>query len=421
MKTDLFARPFSACNQTGIYLLVFWLLSFLFANDSFAQANAFADKMKRRDVFIKDQYLVQASLSIDSDEKSNQFKLNGQTSIDLEKGEFIQYGWCVEPIDQPLVCFRNGSRVSVSRVALAGGGCKIESRSLLPVTVSGNDLQAVLFRPVGIGKRYDLQMQLLEKVGGSDTIYFSNGDQINGKVVGIDNVQSNSVTFLARGETSTFNINRIDAVVFADEKNRESTAMKQSGAIWEAALHDGSIIYCKSFQYDEKSVQFKCDSFECRFAREFPTANLISEFSGLRNLSGKKWLTDFSIARIQRSSPIRSSFTVRKGKAVDKSKLRIRSRLYENGLGMLSNTNIVFKFDETYESFQALVGYDDSAPVQCEVLCRVLKLDRENQWKIAAEAKVTGNNQLPLYVTANIKNCSAIALQILPSDDGENT
>ena len=401
-------------------MLVFWLLSFFFASNSFAQANAFADKLKRRDVFIKNLYSLQAQLSVDSSEKSNQFKLLGQDTIDLKLGELVQYGWCVEPIDQPLVCFRNGSRVSVSRVSLASGGCKIESRSLLPVTVSANQLQAVLFRPVGIGRRYDLQLQLLENVSGSDTILFSNGDQINGKVVGIDNGQSNSVTFLARGETSTFKINRIDAVVFADEKNRESVR-KQAGANWEAALHDGSIIYCNSFQYDKKSVQFKCNFFDFRFGREFPTANVISEFSGLRNLSGKKWLTNFSIARIQRSSPIRSPFTVRKGNGVEKSKLRFRSRLYENGLGMQSNSNVVFKLEETYESFQALVARDDSAHAQSEVICRVLKLDQENQWKIAAESKVSRNSRLPLYVKANIKNCSAIALQVLPSDDGETS
>ena len=378
-----------------------------------------AQVIGHRDLVLKDKYYSTATFAGRSDENTFQFSIESGTRIAVKSDDVIQFGWCVEPLDQLLVFLQDGTRISVNQLSFDQDGCEIKSRLLGKLVLPGEIVNGIIFRPTGIGSRFDEQSKLISRKAKEDTIVFSNGDQIAGKVKSIDLVQSNTVSFLARGEISQFEIDRIDAVIFANKTGSTSDESKFAPE-WEIALHDGSVIMCNSWTVYENHSILDSGSFKARITQTGPGEGRFSHFSGIKRIEGIGWLTAMPYARFQNNSPFNSRWTIGINKSVLQNKLRFKSRIYENGLGMQANSSVVYTLDQTFGRFQALLVPDASVDGTTSINCRVLTLSKDNSWSVAVEKKVGGvSDPQPVFIDADIANSVAIALQVLPGNDGE--
>lgn len=399
---------------TRVNMFVFvWSWGMLFAVPAEAQV------VRHRDLALKDKYYSKATFVGRSNENTFQFSVEPGTTIDVKSDDLTQFGWCVEPLDQPLVFLHDGTRISVNQLSFDQDGCEVKSRILEKMVLPAEVVNGILFRPTGIGRRFDEQSTLIGRDVKDDTIVFSNGDQLAGKVVSIDLVQSNTVSFLARGEISQFEIDRIDAVIFANKTGANPIETKLEPE-WEIALHDGSVILCNSWTANDSHSILDCGSFKIRLLQAAPEEGRFSHIAGIKRIAGINRLTAMPYARFQNNSPINSQWKIGINKSVLQNKLRFKSRIYENGLGMQANSSVVFTFDQTFARFQALLVPDASVDGTTTITCRILTLSKENRWSVAVEKKVGGvSDPQPVFIDADISNSVAIALQVLPGNDGE--
>jgi hypothetical protein len=370
-----------------------------------------------RDALLRNEYIPNAVIQIGSDAEKIRLLTSQEAVVEVPHDEFVQYGWSVEPLDQPLVCLRSGTRLSAREIVLDETNCRLESRHWRELTLPTDFVTAILFRPVGIANRYDQQLKHLRNDSDADEIVFSNGDRIAGKVVALENLPGGEVRFSSGASELKFPISRIDAILFATA-SRPKKIDETNTPAWEIATMDGSVVYCDHWKFDPNEMTLNMGLTDKIQLFSTVTESPATFVTGIRTLSLYQHLSATEHQRFQMDGPIGNEFTFRKNWSVTDNKLRWDARIYENGLGMHANSSIIFPVENGNVCFKSLIAIDKSSHQSGSVRCRVLALSNNDQWQVLKQSDTIRGGDLPMLLTVEMNDVKAVALQVNSADGG---
>lgn len=245
----------------------------------------------------------------------------------------------------------------------------IQSPCLGPLDIPLSGIRALVFDPPTEAEAIPPFLDTLRaEAGGTEVLYLTNGDRVEGVFLGLSN---DAVSLERRGATLKLPRAGVRALVF---DARLTTYPQPRGTFLEFALTDGSRISARP-----RGIESGAVVADSRFGK--PLRLPLAEIARITTRSESiQYLSDRAEDGVKYGPYLGSPRPVRRGSAVDGLPLMLRGQPYDRGLGMQSRTLAAYRLDPSALRFQARIGLDDRAGPLGSVVFRV-RLDRDTLYE----------------------------------------
>ncbi len=269
-------------------------------------------------------------------------------------------------------------------------------------------VRGVVFQPPARRELRDrLSAQVRSAEGDTDRLILTNGDQLTGTVVGLEELK---ILLETDAGSTKIEVDKIAALVF----NPTLLAPNDTHSLRSlVGLRDGTLLVATSLSAAKDTMWAKLTA-GVEIESDTP-----GEIVSLQTLGGQAtYLSDMTEHRFRHIPYLDLSWTFHKDHNVLGGRLRAGGRLYNKGLGMHSAARITYRLDGPYRRFEAELAIDEAAGPQGSVVFRVFTSAGQT-WQEAYTSPVIRSDAKPLPMSVDLAGARAIALVVDFSERGD--
>ncbi len=325
----------------------------------------------------------------------------------IEPGEFLWWNGPVAGFSQPLWLLRDGSQLAGNIGSLNPTEAELESRYWQPFTVSRQWLQAILvFLPANHQQR-DRWLERLQEPVTQDRVWTRDGNYIDGVVMDMD--QRGTLTIEVDSRSYRIEADRLMAIAFAGSPRSDRSTD------WEISLRDGCRLQADTWQVSDQELQVTLGAEVYTLAPR--NRNLLPsmprEVCGLRiRRMQPEFLSELTPLNYRHEPLVGAELPLQTNRSVAGGRFTHGNTLFEHGLGMTSKSSVVFRLDENFRALHFGLAIDESSGNHGSVVCRVLTLDANRQWREAWVSDEIRGGQAPVFQTVSLVGATAVALTV---------
>ena len=200
--------------------------------------------------------------------------------------------------------------------------------------------------------------------------------------------------------------------------HQRNGSLRQDRASREAknfaiGLHDGSLVFAKSFLADEKNL-----AIELANGTKL-NGGTVEDIVGIQSLDGRiVYLSDLEGADYRGTPYLTIQWPYTRDRNVLGDPIVVRGKLYLKGIGMHSASRLTYRFDDAYRRFDSAVAVDDSAQDRGSVTFGVYVL-RDGKWGEAYKSGIVRGGEAPQPVSVDLKGARGLTLTVDFADRGD--
>jgi len=348
--------------------------------------------------------------------KGELLTIDGIDQISMKRGDvlqtlslrdFISWGTFPAPNSDSFVLLSDGSLLSAYVVGITNDRLRVDSdlwgqQSLPLCAVRG----IVFFPPSNERARRTLVRKLQADEPASDVLVLANGDEIQGVVSGLD---EEAVQVDTESRRLTFGRdNRPTAIKFCPALTKMPT--KPEASLW-IGFRDGSRLQSASAKFGKGpgQIELACGAkLETQFGAIWleDCVFLQPQHDGIVYVSDKEPVAFRHQPALVIPCPNQDDHNVAGGS------LRCRGRYYRKGVGVRSDSQLVYSLNEQDERFRAVVAIDDTAHDSADAVFSVLFTNDGASWRVAKRTTVLRRGDEPVVIDVTINGAKQIALAV---------
>ncbi|MGI9517720.1 MAG: NPCBM/NEW2 domain-containing protein [Pirellulaceae bacterium] len=314
------------------------------------------------------------------------------------------------PVD-PVWMLRDGSRLTGYVSSLEADGALLESRLWQPLTVPRELMHAILLRLPENANQRDEWLNRLQQPLDRDRIWTRDGDYVDGTVTRIDT--RGRLTLDIDGRAVEIALGSLTAIGFA------GTVARFPDEQWEISLRDGCRLRSRALLLTEEVLQVNTAGHRFRF---LPIEDRVvaNDICGLRKHdSDPFFLTQFTPLNFQHQPLVGRTQSLQINRNAVGGRITHGGTHFEYGLGMLSKSSVVFRLEQPCQALHFGLAIDESSGDHGSVVCRVLTLDNNQQWRDAWVSDEIRGGQPPIFQSVSLDGATAIALTVDYGDQAD--
>ncbi len=343
------------------------------------------------------------------------FEQNGKITS-LEANDFIRWGHPASRLNGPLMYLTDGSCLvadqSFTRLQITEDEVRFDSSTVgdnrrLPLT----HVEAIILKPHAKNRLRDLWMQpLRDATRKSDVVLLNNGDLLEGTVIALDD----EVLQLLSGTEETLQIPRdnLKAILFQPELLERPVPIEQLLLI---QLADGSSLRAASWRGQLANIEVRTagEAESLAFKIPWPKDSVVQKpIVGLLPIGySAVFLSDIEEAKYKHQPYLSLEWPFRRDRNVMGARLQTQNKLYEKGIGMHADAELIFKLQQSFKRFDGAVGIDDSAEGQGSVRFEVSVQPAGGDWRTAFTSGVLRGGDTPESFSIDLRGIDAIRLK----------
>ena len=269
-------------------------------------------------------------------------------------------------------------------------------------------VRGVVFQPPANREQRDrLAAQVRSAEGDTDRLIFTNGDQLTGTVLGLEELK---ILLETDAGSTKIEVDKIAALVF----NPTLLAPNDTHILRVlVGLRDGTLLAATSLSAAEDTMWAKLAG-GVEIESDAP-----GEIVSLQTLGGQAtYLSDMTEHRFRHVPYLDLSWPFHKDHNVLGGRLRAGGRLYNKGLGMHSAARLTYRLDGPYRRFEAELAIDEAAGFQGSVVFRVFTSAGQT-WQEVYNSPVIRSDAKPVPMSVDLAGARAIALVVDFSERGD--
>ncbi len=370
---------------------------------------------------------VDATFLSATDEGIFQFQVEGKARP-VTAQELIRWSTTSNNFPPSAILLTDGSRLALAESWTSQLSWQLTDKTLTAttqlfgkITVPRDQLQAILLNlPADPLQRTRFIDQLHSSKNPSDQLFFINGDQLPGKILGLTATKNQQhIEFLPNSATRTLKIapKKIAAIACGF-----ATKTPQPQAKFIVGLRDGSLLHAQSLVASSTHLHIKLA------VGTQLTGSDHRDIVALRSLVAPcRYLSDLTPIDYRHVPYLQIPWPYQSDRNVLAGPLQTANRTYSKGIGMLTAARLTYRLEvpkvqKPYTRFVAEVALDDAASHQGSVIFRVyLKQEskQKNPWQLAYTSPLLRSGDPPTPVTVQLKSASQLMLTTDFADRGD--
>jgi hypothetical protein len=266
----------------------------------------------------------------------------------------------------------------------------------------------ILDIPADTATAQALENRIAAASAESDSLLFTNGDQLTGEIAGR---ASDKLTLKAAEADFQVDRSRVAAMVFRGAK---STDRDQAGGLttW-VGLRDGSRLLARRLVTDRDRATID------RVAGGTVVVKR-AEVIALQPVGGDVvYLSDLSDSGYRHIPFLSLSWHYRRDKNVAGGALTAEGNRYLKGLGTHSAARVTYSLDGEFREFQSELAIDDSTGGRGSSICRIFADDGSGKWQLKFESPMIRGGNKPIPVRADLRGAKRVSLLVEFADRGD--
>ncbi len=364
----------------------------------------------------------------------------GGESRTLPLSDIVRWGHPVPPRQQTIVVLDDGGQIVTvpdwvggAAVRLVGDEVAVQSDILNDVRLSRGQVMGIVFAQQ---RRPEEREQLVDRVrkGGSrstsqqgsenttvDAVALTNGDRLSGKITELDR---GSVAIETLGRVAKLPLSRVEVISFVTRRqplainHQRGGSQEQDIASHEKkglaiGLRDGSLVYAKSIQTDEKELAIKL-AMGSKL-----NGGTVDDVVAIQSLDGRiVYLSDLEGADYRSVPYLTIKWPYTRDRDVLGGPIVVGGKRYLKGIGMHSASRLTYRFNDDYRRLDAAVAIDDSAKGRGSVTFAMYVL-REGKWVEAYKSGIVRGGEAPQPVSVDLRGARGLTLTVDFADRGD--
>jgi hypothetical protein len=342
------------------------------------------------------------------------FTLHDGTTRSLSRDEFWWWNGPPARVDQPLVYLVNGSVLAGHVQWQAESEIRVASRWWRPLDLPRQAVRCVELQiPLDEALRQRRLDEML-KPNEQTRVWLTNGDMLAGVSYAVSRNRNFRLSLGGRSVSIPFGL--IAGISFGNPATSAELSADSHG--WCLSLADGSRLVADRFEFADDTLQARRADLSLELQRRDGVAGsqpLESLVCGIRNrqldgtcLSRQQPLRQDHRPWLGPPAPLRMNRNIRG------ASIRFGNTMFPFGIGTHSRSSVIFGIPQASGEtwLQTGVAMDPSAGCAGTVSCRVLKLNRDNQWETCWTGTLRGGDEQPQFLRLPLADSRAVALVV---------
>lgn len=276
------------------------------------------------------------------------------------------------------------------------------------IVVPLEQVRGLIVHPPASRRARDLLVRRIQSAGhNSDLLLLANGDELAGRIVGLDQDQFTFETDLGPIDVA---VDKVAGLLLNPQLVQQPQAQQYTALV---GLSDGSLLYAPKLRAAPQGVQLglaggvKLESRDAQAVVSLqPLGPTVTYLSDLKPISYRH------VPYLTVAWPYRTDANVLG------SRLSVAGRLYSKGLGMHSASRLAYRLDRPHERFFAEGAIDDGAGRRGSVVFRVF-INAGDQWKQAYASPIVRGGDDPIAINVDLDGAQGLLLIVDYADRGD--